>query len=277
MKLIPLGVGGAFTKKFYHNNYIADYRDDGIDQVILVDCGTNFHSSGDYKGSLENAGYKLTDITAIIITHIHSDHFGGLGLLAQECRWIHNHRPTLIGDIDMLQLIQEKLSDDLAESDGNFNFNDYFEFTIVPDSKHPRILGQLQVDDNASIIFVKTHGLHMATMMSYGLVFVKGNMESSKTIVFSGDIKDLQNSLLRELCDANDGKVETIAILQDTQFISNDPKMPHAYFDDVLEYYPKELHDRLYLMHYGDDIEQHIDKIESNGVKIVKQLEPIVL
>ncbi len=60
------------------------------DRIILIDTGAGenhsekmqkiygFHGEESLKSSLNKAGYQLTDITDVIITHLHYDHSGGL-------------------------------------------------------------------------------------------------------------------------------------------------------------------------------------------------------
>ena len=77
MKLIPLGVGGAFTSRFYHNNYIAEIGS----KKLLIDAGTTLRTS------IKKAGYSYLDIDAVWISHLHSDHVGGLEELILQRYW----------------------------------------------------------------------------------------------------------------------------------------------------------------------------------------------
>jgi len=76
IKLTFLGSGGAFTdfRVNYHNNAIV-HTDVGY---ILIDCG------GTAVQSLKELGIPVWDITAVIITHMHGDHMGGLEQLLWE-------------------------------------------------------------------------------------------------------------------------------------------------------------------------------------------------
>ncbi len=70
-KLIFLGSGSAFTigvDNFQSNMLlVSDQRN-----KLLIDCGS------DIRFSLYKAGFSHLDITDIYISHIHSDHTGGL-------------------------------------------------------------------------------------------------------------------------------------------------------------------------------------------------------
>lgn len=71
MKLLFLGSGSAFTigsDNFQSNMLFISESN----QKLLIDCGT------DIRFSLYEAGLSYRDITDIYISHLHSDHVGGL-------------------------------------------------------------------------------------------------------------------------------------------------------------------------------------------------------
>ena len=71
MKLIFLGSGSAFTvgvNNFQANMLLVAENK----QKLLIDCGS------DIRFSLHQAGYSYQDITDIYLSHLHSDHAGGL-------------------------------------------------------------------------------------------------------------------------------------------------------------------------------------------------------
>jgi ribonuclease BN (tRNA processing enzyme) len=70
-KLIFLGSGSAFTvgdDNFHSNILLVGDRD----RKLLIDCGS------DIRFSLYAAGFSHFDITDIYISHLHTDHVGGL-------------------------------------------------------------------------------------------------------------------------------------------------------------------------------------------------------
>lgn len=71
-----LGTGGAFTdfRTNYHNNMLVKTNQG----FILIDCG------GTAVQSLKELGIPVCDISAVIITHMHGDHVGGLEQLLWE-------------------------------------------------------------------------------------------------------------------------------------------------------------------------------------------------
>jgi ribonuclease BN (tRNA processing enzyme) len=74
-RLIFLGSGSAFTvgANNFQSNMLLVTEDN---QKLLIDCGT------DIRFSLYSAGLSYLDITDIYISHLHSDHVGGLEYIA---------------------------------------------------------------------------------------------------------------------------------------------------------------------------------------------------
>jgi glyoxylase-like metal-dependent hydrolase (beta-lactamase superfamily II) len=86
---LPVGVHGVETVNVY---VLADG-----DRVTLVDCGV-WHPRGDaaalgvLAGGLRAAGYELGDVSRIVVTHAHIDHYGLAGRLLELTGaelWMH--------------------------------------------------------------------------------------------------------------------------------------------------------------------------------------------
>ena len=81
MKLTFLGVGShSATQQLYHSNMLLT-ADSGAG--LLIDCG------GDIRFSLAEQGIQAKELgralDAVYISHLHSDHIGGLEWLAFTC------------------------------------------------------------------------------------------------------------------------------------------------------------------------------------------------
>ncbi|MNN48309.1 ribonuclease Z [compost metagenome] len=85
LRLQMLGTGGAFAKKYYNNNGLL-YANDF---TLLIDCGITAPIS------LHQLGVSLTEIDAILITHIHGDHVGGLEEFAFRMKYEFGRKPIL--------------------------------------------------------------------------------------------------------------------------------------------------------------------------------------
>lgn len=252
MKLIPLGVGGAFTERFYHNNYVAEIGT----KKLLIDAGTTL------RESMKKAGYSYVDIDSVWISHLHFDHAGGLEELVMQRFWQFKdgqHTPIKT-PIFVHQKVYSQLRKLLSAALDNQGrtVDDFCEFTVVNDQDIIHFEGvELQIFD--------TTNSHAKGLVSSGL-FIKGPLGN---VLFPSDVKDLDKAnLLRFVND------DTLAIFQDTSFTFNGV---HAQFKDVLAYYPKEIHSSIYAMHYNDNIEDYLQEIERAGIQYVKQREPITL
>lgn len=250
MKLIPLGVGGAFTSRFYHNNYIAEMGS----KKLLIDAGTTLRTS------IKEAGYSYLDIDAVWISHLHSDHVGGLEELILQ-RYFHfkngAHLPIKT-DIVVHEAIYPMLRQLLffpLENGGN-TIDDFCQFIVVTDED------LINFDGHTLRIF-NTSNMHIQGMASSALS-IQGPLG---IILYTSDVKNLQGAnLLRFVND------HTIAILQDTSFTMNGA---HAFIEDILAYYPKDIHTKIYAMHYNDNIEDFLSDIKQAGIHYVKQQEAI--
>lgn len=96
MNILPLGVGNAMTKRFYHNNFLFDF--DGVS--LLVDCGTSL------RFALQEVGIQYEDLGNVFITHCHYDHVGGLEELVT--------RRSKLGLTTTIYLIEELRADVLS-------------------------------------------------------------------------------------------------------------------------------------------------------------------
>lgn len=69
---------------------IASYLIPHKDGVVLIECGPGSTIS-DLKEGIEGYGYRIEDVTDVLLTHIHLDHAGASGWLAKHGACIHVH------------------------------------------------------------------------------------------------------------------------------------------------------------------------------------------
>src|SRR5690606_38979954 len=132
------------------NNYVFELGE----RKLLVDAGTTL------RYSLKEAGYEETDITDVIITHLHSDHVGGLEEFAQRCKWIHNHKPNLWARGRMMDELEEVVGKGLF-TDG-LTLDDYFNVHTVECGSR----NHFKINDYV-IELIKTDDLHVKNMKSF--------------------------------------------------------------------------------------------------------------
>ncbi|WP_079709785.1 MBL fold metallo-hydrolase [Paraliobacillus ryukyuensis] len=246
IKITALGVGGAFTEKYYHNNYIFDFGE----RRMLVDAGTTI------RYSLKESDYELNSITDILITHLHSDHVGGLEEIGQRCKFILNHKPNLWIREDQYREFRRSLNRGL-ETDG-FTLLSYFNVCLFNIEEGFNI-------DKYKIVTIRTDHYHAKGMKSFGFKVIQPNNSS---ILFTGDIaKIYEKGLIWHIDD------KTAMIFHDCSIVSNPV---HASINEIRSYYGHELMERIYMMHYQDDTDVELmEKI--NNCNFVRQGEEYIL
>src|SRR3989338_9806853 len=138
LKLIPLGGSGNITK----NMFVYEYKDD----IVIVDCGVSFPDEEMMGVDLviPNISYlrdKIHKIRAIIITHAHDDHYGGLPFLWNELKAPIYSQKLTVGFIKNKFREQNLPMDQIKVVDlstklkfGNFDVSFYGVSHSVPDS-----------------------------------------------------------------------------------------------------------------------------------------------
>lgn len=247
MKVIALGVGGAFTDRFYHTNYIVEipgFR-------LLIDAGTTL------RYSLGAAGYQVTDIQAIALTHFHSDHVGGLEEFSQRCRYLYQHRPKIYVRPDQKALLTSLFALHGAKPE---------DYLAVTDAVHP-VVFQDQGEAQYELEYYGTVGLHAEVTSNYILALRRSSQDNQAIrVVFTGDIGLIaQSELGRLVADS-----ETVAVFHDC-FTGKAATSAHPNLEQMKSLYSLEQREKIYVIHYGDDIDEYTDQILSAGFKIAVQ------
>ncbi|MCC3372934.1 MBL fold metallo-hydrolase [Cohnella sp. REN36] len=219
MDIQMLGCGSAFAKTFYNNNAIV-YAGG---KKLLIDCGITAPLA------LHRLGHPLEEIDAILITHMHADHIGGLEEVAFQHKFLFHRKPTLyIADTLAGPLWERSLRGGL-EQEKLRGLDDYFDLRPLRESAKTEVLPGL----TAELIRTK----HIPDKLSYSVLL-------NDTFFYSADMV-FDPELLASL--VHDRGVETI--FHDCQL--EPPGVVHACLPQLLTL-PEELQGRIYLMHYGD-------------------------
>lgn len=238
-----IGVGSAFSKTLYQTNFLIIKGN----THVMVDFGM----TGPYA-LREIAGLEPTDIGAILPTHTHADHVGGIECLGLMNRYIG---VKILGKPKIKMIITQKLEKALwkgtlrggmewNERDGygeKLRFRDYFDvIRPIHMENHPRESWKVEFGDLHLELFRTKHIPEHAkawveSFVSYGL-FVENR------IFFSGDTR-FDPDLIELYADRSE------IMFHDVQF---HPGGVHAYLGE-LKSLPEKIRKKIILMHYGDN------------------------
>lgn len=227
MKIQMLGTGSAFAKKFYNNNALLETEGG----VLLVDCGVTAPKA------LYELGKTFDEIDAVLISHIHADHIGGMEELAFQMKFRFKRKPILYIAEDLAGILWEHSLRGGLEQDGNDSLDNYFDVRPLT----PGVPAELLPGLTAELIPTR----HIPNKRSYSFLF-NDEFFYTADMVFSPD-------LLTHL--VKDRGVKTI--FHDCQLQS--PGTVHADLASLLTL-PEEIQRITYLMHYGDDQPEYIGR-----------------
>lgn len=113
VRIVPLGGAGNVTK----NMYLYEYRYDGkLRDILIVDCGIGFPDEEMFGIDLviPDVRYlmdKRDKIRAIVFTHGHDDHIGGLPYIYPKLGRVPMYAPTLAAAFANLKLKETPIRD----------------------------------------------------------------------------------------------------------------------------------------------------------------------
>jgi len=223
MNIRMVGTGNAFSKKYDNNNALIEHE--GF--RLLIDCGITLPKS------LHDLGLTFADLDAVLISHIHGDHVGGLEELAFQMMFKYKRKPILyIAESLIKPLWEQTLRGGLLQ-DGLDTIDHYFDVRPIVPEQETHISSELTVQ----LLPTK----HIPNKPSFSILL-------NRRFFYSADMR-FDGELLRRLVDQG---VETI--FHDCQLES--PAIVHAGLDELLTL-PENIQQRTWLMHYGDTMEDY--------------------
>ncbi|WP_458121778.1 MBL fold metallo-hydrolase [Paenibacillus sp. Z6-24] len=236
IELQMLGTGNAFAKKYYNNNALVSAGD----YTLMIDCGITAPMA------LHELGKELNDIDAILITHIHGDHVGGLEELGFRGKFVHNRKPVLYIASTLIRPLWEHTLYGGMSQEGIEQIEDVFDV-------QPLVANQsVQLADGLTIELIQTP--HIDGKNSYSILI-------NNEIFYSADMK-FQSDLLEQL--VHDRGVKQI--LHDCQL--HPPGIVHATLDELMTL-PEAVRSRVKLMHYNDDKDNFVG--QTGGMEFIEQ------
>jgi ribonuclease BN (tRNA processing enzyme) len=241
IKLTFLGTGSAFSKKFGNNSAVVSVGD----KNLLIDCGRTT------PDDLSKSKFAWSDIDAIFITHLHGDHVYGLEEAGFFGRYVLKKKPHIIFPHKKVKndLWEKVLKGTMMQGDleRNMAFDDYFTYEIVDDRE--------QYFEFNGVMFSVFATQHVPNKKSYGLVIGEYNY-----IVYTSDTL-FDEDMIKAFAD--DGAK---AIFHDCQFPDYEGKV-HCSLSELATL-PKEVREKIFIMHYGDDLADNFYRVKDSDFKI---------
>lgn len=249
MNIRFIGVGSAFTTMDYYHSNMLITSDNG--KKMLIDCGADARFSlSECQISDKNPAFL---IDAVYISHLHSDHIGGLEWLAITTYFAQDvKKPKLFMEAStMEQLWNDSLKGGLGLTDKVMSLDDYF--TCVPLQEN----GSFEWE---GITFNLIKSLHISAgvkkVYSYALLInPTGLQDSNNTIFISTDTQFRSDTIIRIASKAS-------VIFHDCE-TSVFKTGVHTHYDDLLTL-PEHVRSKIWLYHYQPDYTQ---KPEEDGFK----------
>ncbi|MBA2656221.1 MAG: MBL fold metallo-hydrolase [Tatlockia sp.] len=163
MELLFLGASSAFSveKNNYQSNMLLLSKSG---KKLLLDCGT------DIRHSLHAQNLLSSDIDSVYISHLHSDHSGGLEWLGFSSRFFEASKPNLFISNDLKQMLWDNvlcggmcsIENEEATLMAFFNVKEIIDGSFSWEEYHFELIKTTHYLSNAQV------------MPSYGLVITNG-------------------------------------------------------------------------------------------------------
>ncbi len=239
LQLFFIGTGSAFNKVNFQNNLLVIKGQDHI----LIDCGNIC------PFALSTYNTPISSIRAVLPTHSHADHIGGLEEMALAGRYIAGIKPKMvITDRYKESLWNDSLKGGCAYGEESargkyFTFDDYFEQIKPVELKDtPRPVYEANAG-SINLKIIRTVHVNCGTKDWNNNFYSTGVLIDNK-IFFSGD-----TLFDRQLLDWLEKTYSPECIFHDCQFYDGGV---HANFSE-LKSLPQSIKAKMYLCHYGEN------------------------
>jgi ribonuclease BN (tRNA processing enzyme) len=222
-----LGTGSAFAKNYFNTNAL--FYTEG--KTVMLDCGTTA------SRSLYQLGKTFNDIDALLISHIHADHIGGMEEFAFQMKFNFNRKPLLYIPEPIAETLWENSLKGGLIQDGLGTLDDYFDVRLITAGHSAELVTGFTVEP------VRTQHIPGKPSFSY---IINDSFFYSADMTFD---RELLEDLVERGCET---------IFHECQFSS--PGIVHTTLDE-LRSLPQHIQERIWLMHYDDLKPQYEENI----------------
>jgi hypothetical protein len=142
MRLQVLGIGNAFTAKYYNTSFLVESH-----ALYLVDAPPAL-----FRILLER-GVNPADVSHVIVTHVHGDHTSGLETLLLWKRYFQRRKLTICSTCRVMEEVRQKFFPRFSDSFSRgllsivgTNLEDYADFFELKEDAPTRLDDELQVE-----------------------------------------------------------------------------------------------------------------------------------
>ncbi len=255
MKIKFIGVGSAFTTPDYYQSNLLITAPSG--RNLLVDCGTDIRFS--LREAMPGTPLPYEAIDAVYISHLHSDHIGGMEWIAFQTYFNPDQpRPRLyMEEAIMREMWHASLKGGLGSIEGKrMHLTDYFDC-------QPAAMPGQDTFFWEGIRFKLVRMPHVTTgyrdFFSYGLLITPAGAD--RPAVFFTTDTQYRPHLIRDIAQ------DAALILHDCE-TSPVKSIVHAHYGDLLKL-PAEIRAKMWLYHYqpGPEIDPTADGFQGFVVK----------
>jgi hypothetical protein len=169
MKIQVLGIGNAFTSKYYNTSFLVE-----SERLYLIDCSPGL------LRLLRKRGIDVASIADVILTHIHGDHSAGLETLLLVKKYVHRGKVRIWTSAAVYREVREKLFPAFADTFAptmdkivRTELEDYAEFRELKEDEENRLDEGLKLDLRHNWHPTPTLGLRLISPL--GTVGISGD------------------------------------------------------------------------------------------------------